>query len=443
MSDERDEPMLSERAGGLIDLARRSLGEMSDRQRITGLHGLRVRLLRERRARRVLWGAFALAGAATSAVVFVQHRRGEAALLSFRVEGADLQSGGSVQAAGPERPVLRFSDGSEIALGEGAHVHVRSIDDRGARVTLDEGEAHVYVVHARETRWAFDAGPFVVAVTGTAFGLSWHASTQRLDVRLENGNVVVSGPASDAPLSLRAGQWLTVKGSDVLIRRLEAEEPFEDGTIGQQQAPPFPAGGVAAADSIQEGVATSPGGLSGAQAAPAGKTSVGTPAHARADRAEGAGRHHWAADLASGRFDSIVDEAMGWGLDAAFTQSSGDELAALADAARYTRRQDIARGALDALRRRFPGSEHARVAAFYLGKMAETERDPRAALSWFDAYLSEAPNGKYASEALGRKMTLVQLLEGRQAARSLAEAYLRRFPGGTYAEAALALTAAP
>jgi hypothetical protein len=442
MSNERDEPMLSERAGGLVDLARRSLGEMSDRQRITGLHGLRVRLLRERRARRALWGAFALAGAAACAVAFVQHRRGEPALLSFRVEGADLQSGGSVRASGSERPVLRFSDGSEIALGEGAHVHVRSIDDRGAGVTLDEGEAHVYVVHARETRWAFDAGPFVIAVTGTAFGLSWHASTQRLDVRLENGNVNVSGPASDAPLSLRAGQWLTVKGSDVLIRPMGPEEPFEETASGPQPSP-APAGGAGAADSIQGGAAASLGAGSGAQGGPVGKTSIGTPAHARADHPEGAGRRHWPVDLASGRFDAIVDQAVAWGLDSAFAQSSADELAALADAARYTRRQDVARGALDALRHRFPGSEQARVAAFYLGKMAETERDPRAALTWFDAYLSEAPNGKYASEALGRKMTLVQLLEGRQAARSLAEAYLRRFPGGTYAEAALALTAAP
>jgi hypothetical protein len=75
--------------------------------------------------------------------------------------------------------------------------------------------------------------------------------------------------------------------------------------------------------------------------------------------------------------------------------------------------------------------------------MSESEQDPRAALSWFEAYLGEVPSGTYASEALGRKMLLVQLLDGKPAARALADTYLRRFPGGTYADAARALSSTP
>ena len=153
--------------------------------------------------------------------------------------------------------------------------------------------------------------------------------------------------------------------------------------------------------------------------------------------------HNWAADLARGRSLAVVADALALGIDGVFAQSSGDELAALADAARYTHRPDIARGAFLAQRRRFPGSEHARVAAFGLGRLEDADQDPRVALGWFDTYLGEAPNGRYASEALGRKMTLVKLLDGQEAARAWADLYLRRFPSGTYAAAARAVTGVP
>ncbi|HXN34377.1 MAG TPA: hypothetical protein VN894_21090, partial [Polyangiaceae bacterium] len=140
------------------------------------------------------------------------------------------------------------------------------------------------------------------------------------------------------------------------------------------------------------------------------------------------------------KFGAIVDEALRMGLDAAFLASSSDDLAALADAARYTRQYEVARGAFLSQRRRFPASERAHVAAFSLGRLADTQQDVRVALSWFETYLMEAPEGVYASEALGRKMLLVQQLDGNDAARPLAEAYVRRFPSGTYARTAHALT---
>jgi hypothetical protein len=83
------------------------------------------------------------------------------------------------------------------------------------------------------------------------------------------------------------------------------------------------------------------------------------------------------------------------------------------------------------------------VAAFDLGRVEDTGQDAHAALGWFDTYLAEAPDGPFASEALGRKMTLVKLLRGKEAAQSWAELYLRRFPNGTYASAARAVTGIP
>jgi hypothetical protein len=322
---------------------------------------------------------------------------------------------------------MHFSDGIEVALAQNARVHLRSMDDHGARITLDEGEAHVYVVHAPGTHWSFDAGPFLVNVTGTAFGLAWHGDQQRLDVRLENGTVVVSGPVSDGPLSLRAGQWLTVRGSEVLIRGLSAPETSAEATsVPSIEAPPALSPPAEHARKL------------GARA-----EHRDTAARDRVDLVEPAAGHRWTVDLAAGRFQAIVDQATALGADGVLAHTDVDELAALADAARYTRHDGLARGALQAIRRRFPGSEQAHIAAFHLGKMSESEQDPRAALSWFESYLGEAPNGTYASEALGRKMLLVQLLDGKAAAQGLADTYLRRFPGGTYADAARALSSGP
>jgi DNA-directed RNA polymerase specialized sigma24 family protein len=131
------------------------------------------------------------------------------------------------------------------------------------------------------------------------------------------------------------------------------------------------------------------------------------------------------------------------GLDAALAEVSSAELAALSDAARYSRREDIARRALAAQRRRFPRSARANDAAFLLGRLEETAQRPELALAWYERCLAESPSGTYVSEALGRKMTVVQRVQGAERARPVAQEYLRRFANGTYAAAARALLKAP
>jgi hypothetical protein len=450
-------PGLSAPAVDLVELARESLGGMSERQRVTGLHSLEIRLA-NRRGKRALarWSAALAMGAVVCGVGVgaILYSGRSHPPISLRVEGAELHAGGYVEAIPSERPVLRFSDGSEVGLAEGTRVQVRSVDEHGARVTLNEGTVHVYVVHLPGARWSFDAGPFVLDVTGTAFALTWFSIERRLDVKLENGSVMVSGPMSDAPIGLRAGQWLTVRGSEILIRGLGPSELVSDATPAALLQRDERLDGTSAA-SPQRGeppMAQSPA-TPNASAAIAGtrpdRAWKAEPLRGAADAAghvrglsAAAPRHHWGADLASGKVTTIVDDALRFGLDNTLTESSCDELSALGDAARYTRRDDIARAALFALRRRFPRSPQARDAAFLLGRVAETQQDPGGALSWFEAYLNEAPDGTYASEALGRKMTVLQRLEGTDAARPLAETYLRRFPGGTYARAAEALIGA-
>jgi len=65
------------------------------------------------------------------------------------------------------------------------------------------------------------------------------------------------------------------------------------------------------------------------------------------------------------------------------------------------------------------------------------------AIKWYDEYLMRAPTGAYASEALGRKLTLTRKLQGSTSARPIAEEYLRRFPTGSYAGAARTFLRSP
>ncbi|WP_437665689.1 FecR domain-containing protein [Sorangium sp. So ce1182] len=426
--DEGRERELGPKAAQLVELARQSLGTMSHQQRTQGL----LRVTERTAARRGLRlsplraGALSLGVAAAALLAFQGwQRRAGADRLSYEVEGGTVRQDGSLQADASSRPKVRFSDGTEVQLAEGARAHVASVTEQGATVAVDQGEVHAYVVHRSGTRWLFDAGPFVVTVTGTAFALAWAPEDERLDLRLENGAVAVSGPLSGEPIAMRAGQWLTVRlrTGEVLLRELNAQKGAE---VSPSAAPP-PSEGAG-----DEGTGAAP--------APEPGTAAAAP---RAAALAAEPKRDWAGKLAAGKLDAIVDEAQRGGLDACLAECSSEELSALADAARYTRRSDVARRALLSQRRRFPSTHRGKEAAFLLGRIAEAQEGGAAALAWFETYLKESPQGAYASEALGRKMVIVQRLQGKAQAEIVAREYLRRFPGGTYAQAARALVRTP
>ncbi len=409
-------------------------GRPGSLRRLDGAHLLprgprRVRPPFRARRRWPLAGALAVAASVVAALL----ARGDLRALSYAVEGASVARGGAIESDAPAGSKVRFSDGSEVSLARGSRVVLRHVDGRGARVALDSGKVHVDVVHRADSRWLFDAGPFQVTVTGTAFVLGWAPADQRLDVSMERGSVEVRGPLSDGALSLRSGQHLVVRvrEREAIIRDLEdggaeenrvAEAPAAEGPRGAEPAADRPVGPVE----------------------PAAAGARGEPPAAPAPRAASAPPvRDWASLVAGGDFESVVRDAERVGLDRCLAQASGADLASLADAARYGRHDDLARRTLLAERRRFPASSAAHDAAFLLGRLEETDQRAAAAIEWFGRYLAESPAGTYASEALGRKMVLTQQTSGDAEARALASEYVGRFPRGTYAARARALTAAP
>ena len=235
---------------------------------------------------------------------------------------------------------------------------------------------------------------------------------------LQHGRVAVSGPGGE--IALHAGQHLVVS-----LPKAETLITGEAPHAGPEAAPPA--------------VTVLP-------ATPATKTArrVASGPSASPPAAKVGGGRRWAAELARGFWDGILADVDRDGVDATLENASSDDLFALADAARYRRRTDLARAALLAERRRFPRSPRAPDAIFLLGRVEELRAQGAAqAIAWYDEYLAQAPAGAYAAEALGRKMVLTDARAGRATARPIADEYLHRFPGGSYAGAARALQRAP
>jgi len=296
------------------------------------------------------------------------------------------------------------------------------VDKEGTRVVVDQGTASFDVARTKDRRWFVEAGPFSVAVKGTFFSVSWEPASELFELRLQHGRVIVSGPIAGGEIELRGGQRLVVNlpKAETLI----SETPFDAFAAPSSSVPALPSAALALsapASSVLEKV----------------PSAVVAAASAKTER-----KPSWSEYLAHGHWDRILAEAEERGIDTTLSTASSDELFALADAARYRRRSDLARDALLAQRRRFSGTARSLDAAFLLGRVEESH-DRARALIWYDEYLTRAPTGSYAAEAWGRKVVLTNELKGREFAQPIAEEYLRRFPDGSYARAVRALCAEP
>jgi hypothetical protein len=417
----------------LTELTRGSVRPPGPAELDSGLRTLRARIDAGKARRRSAIFRWSLVGtlAAASALValgVVRSGRLGAPALTYRVEGGSLVDGGYLREEGRGGIKLFFAEGTEFILMPGTRSRLRAVDAAGARIAIENGTASFQVTPAPESnrRWQVDVGPFLVTVKGTVFTVSWDATTEKFELKLRHGRVTVNGPVSGGEIALRAGQRLVVdlpEGQTVI-----SEQKPEDWL----DAPAGPAPRAA------EPPAERPAAASDRPAAPAARPAPTSPS-GKLD-----GERRWALALAAGDLDRILGEAERAGVKATLDRASGDDLLALADAARYRRRMDLAREALLAERRRFPDSPRSLDAAFRLGRVEEaSDRGLARAIEWYDEYLMRAPMGTYASEALGRKMTLMSKVGGPSRARPVAEEYLRRFPGGTYAGPARAFVRAP
>ena len=414
------------------EFVRSAIAPMTPAQSEGGLDLVRARLAgHQRRQARLLRLSVVGVGAAACVLLWVfagaRIVAPKTTSLAYQVEGGEIVDGGYLRSLGTAGVRLRFAEGSELEFLAGARGRLRSVDANGARFAIERGTASVKVAHRPGAHWMVDAGPFLIAVKGTTFTVAWDATGEQLDLRMEQGTVSVTGPLSEGAITVSAGQRLAINlpKREVILRDMDgaAVSPFANASPAPEMGPGKPG--------LDSERGESSGDMMGPRPAVHARGAVAWP-------------RSWTAALVAGDMDSILRDVERRGLERCLVEASGEDLAALADAARYRRRDSIAKQALLAQRSRFPGSARARDAAFLLGRQEEVREDnARKALSWYERYLEEAPAGAYAGEALGRKMIVTHELMGVAAARKVAEDYLRRFPAGTYAGAARALRQGP
>jgi outer membrane protein assembly factor BamD (BamD/ComL family) len=146
--------------------------------------------------------------------------------------------------------------------------------------------------------------------------------------------------------------------------------------------------------------------------------------------------------VAGGEFARVVEDARAFGEERCLGECPREPLRALAEAARYSGQANLAQHALEALRKRFPNTVDAAEAAFLIGRAAERSGQWIEAVRNYETYLAEAPNGRFAEDAVGGKLQVLAQ-RGDPAARIAATQYLERFPQGLHAERARQVLSPP
>jgi hypothetical protein len=283
----------------------------------------------------------------------------------------------------------KFDDGSSVRLESESSARVQFVEKKGGLVHLDRGAVRLKVKHRDGSSWRVAAGPYEVEAIGTEFVVNWVAGAEKpLRVSVTEGTVAVRGPAFRGTRFVSAHQVVEVA----------AQETADAPAVPVDQL--LPEAEAAAPDEASGGAARARG----------------------SDAA-------WRELEAAGKYAAAVKLAERRGLSNIYQTAGGDDLVALARAARNSGRGDVARDALMACRARFAGTQQAAMAAFRLGQAASGAQ----AAEWFSTYLKEQPRGALAREALGRLIEAYQAAGDQVSGRAAAERYLKSYPDGPHA----------
>lgn len=301
-----------------------------------------------------------------------------------------------VAAPSSARPVV-LADGTVIEAGPASDVRIETNGD-SASVLVAQG--HVDVRAPKTAATTVKLGRWTVHVTSSAH---FAADTSQADgtlVVLEGSVEVRDGEVTK---SLNAGERFDLFAVEppkrtappaARVEVLPEPEPKPVAAVSMKPRPPAPVPVV---------------------------TPVVQPAQ-------------WSEWVAEGRATAVLDEALPR-LDDVLREQNAPVLLALADAARFQHRDDVAEQTCETIRRRFPKTTQAATARFTQGRLAEQRGALTQALAHYEAYDQEAPEGALAAEALARRVQLESTRGDGVRACALAKTYVARFPAGPLAEA--------
>jgi hypothetical protein len=302
------------------------------------------------------------------------------------------------RASGLEVPVLEgnafvFNEQSHVTLQPGAKAHVERAKGREVVVVLESGELQCSITSGLKNVWRFRAGPNEVVVRGTKFSVLWRPQDEALDVSVSEGKVEVR--TADGKL-----QFVTA-GAQLAWKKTAEEPPvvqLEEPSVREPVAAPKPRPVVVA------------------KAQPQLRDLM----------------PEWKRLAEAGKYAKAVALVEEQGVEGAMAGVSSDDLLLFADAARLTKRADLGRAVLGQVRTRFKGSGDATEAAFRLGRLEFDAQRLSEAGGWFDTYVKEAPDGPFATEAMGRRLDAWQRLKDSRVGSAATE-YLEKYPRGAYA----------
>ena len=299
------------------DFVRSAIPPMTAAQRESGLDIVRARLAEHERQRVRLFRLSAVGmgvGVAACAMWWIVSggRMGapQTESLAYRVEGGEIVDGGYLRSSGSAGARLRFAEGSELEFLDGARGRLRSVDAKGARIAIERGTASVKVAHRPGAHWLVDAGPFLITVRGTTFTVSWDATGEQLDLRMQQGMVSVTGPLSEGAITVRAGQRLAIN----LPKREVVLQDVESGAAVQ------PAGAPVSPEPEMGLTTQAPDTEHGDSAREAMGQRPGAHGHGVV-----AGPRSWSAALVAGDTESILRDVERRGLERCLAEASGED----------------------------------------------------------------------------------------------------------------------
>jgi transmembrane sensor len=318
---------------------------------------------------------------------------------------------------------LEFSDGSRFELTPKSRARLVALEQKSARVELGEGSLHVHVIPGRSNDWRIDAGPFGVRITGTRFDVSYRAVDDAFELSVDEGQVELTGCVFGKGRKLAAGQRVR---ASCRTPRLDVSYRDAQALGGAPSAAPV---AMPAAPAVEP--ATPPVVSEATTAAVKPMTAPAAPAT-------------WLSLARAGKSVEAYAAAQREGFGDVCQKTDAESLALLAEAARHAGATRQSEQALVTLRRRFPGSAEAGLAAFGFGRLQFDEFGAYAAAARsFRTYLKERPGGPMTREALGRLIEASQREGDASGARAAAERYLRDYPSGPHAKLASRLVSSP
>ncbi|MEZ4270270.1 MAG: hypothetical protein R3C68_02170 [Myxococcota bacterium] len=305
-------------------------------------------------------------------------------------------------------------------------------------------------IHGPGLPGQFEAGPYVVHVTGTQLSVAWDDDSERLEVGVTHGSVRVDGPTlPDSGAAVRTGERLIMEKGTRLFAPLVSDNPDRSAvpkeTVGADDGP-----NAAAAPHEDDTEIDTPSsqlektkrGLRHLEPSrkTERKTYRGTSLRNLARKKSFSWRWY---DLATqSDYNNAYTAAKQEQVYGRLADLSSAELRLLVDVSRFARDGERSSLVLHTLRRRFPRTQSANTAAFLLGRVTlELSNNPGEALVWFERYLKDDPDGPLAEEALGRLIDASQQAGDHSRAVRSAKEYLVKYPKGIFREVARAALA--